>query len=290
MKGWILLRAEWDRALGILLIAVGGVGLLLGYRGVAESVFVGQQLAYVVSGGLGGLFLGAIGVGLLVSADLHDEWRKLDRIESAMRGDVVPDATDVLLETQATPSSVSDGSASERSSLRVTAFSKLSVPAGTSGPPVALTLDWDGDRLRRPLIGALGAVLAVAAVMTAGWSGSARSTNAIDGFRPVLVAGTALAVGVLAVTLYPLLLRVRLTQRKRIVLAEWLWRTKEDDIRRVHPRSDGSTISRESMVLADGSRGVHLSGCPTLKGLTTRALDADDANGALPPCRICQPS
>jgi hypothetical protein len=81
MNGWmVFLRAEWDRVAGWLLIAAGLLCVLLAYRGVADSTLVAQQLAYIASGGLGGLLLGGVGVGLLVSADIHDEGRKLDRI------------------------------------------------------------------------------------------------------------------------------------------------------------------------------------------------------------------
>jgi hypothetical protein len=61
------------------------LALLLGYRGVSESLSTGRQLSYLISGGVGGLMLVAVGVTLLLSADLHDEWRKLDRIEEALR-------------------------------------------------------------------------------------------------------------------------------------------------------------------------------------------------------------
>ena len=291
MKAWILLRAEWDRALGVLLIAVGGVGLLLGYRGVSESVFVGQQLAYVVSGGLGGLFLGAVGVALLVCADLHDEWRKLDRIESAMRGDVVADATDVLLEAKSTPAGSVPVSTGKSRSLRVTAFSKTALPhpMGPDGP-IALTIDWAGDRLRQALMAVLGAVVLTAAVIAGGWGGAARSTTAVDGFRPVLVAGTAVAVGLLALSVYPVWLRGRLTQRKRTVLGEWLSPTKADQVRPARVRSDRAEPTTASLVVADGLHRSHVSGCPTLTGMATRPLEAESADALLPPCRICQPA
>ena len=66
------LRSEWDRAGGYGLIALGGLAILIGYEGVATSKYVAEDLAYVVSGGIGGLFLVGIGATLLISADLHD--------------------------------------------------------------------------------------------------------------------------------------------------------------------------------------------------------------------------
>ena len=85
------LRAEWDRVLGFGLIALGAVLLVLGYLGVSNSPYVAEQLSYIVSGGLGGLFLLGAGATLLHVADVHDEWRKLDGIEQALRsGEPIP--------------------------------------------------------------------------------------------------------------------------------------------------------------------------------------------------------
>src|SRR5439155_451151 len=44
-----------------------------------------DQLSYLASGGLGGLFCLGAGVGLLISAGLSDEWRKLDALTRAVR-------------------------------------------------------------------------------------------------------------------------------------------------------------------------------------------------------------
>ena len=81
----IWLRAEWDRVLGWSAVALAALAMLLGYHGVSGSLSTGRQLAYLISGGVGGVLLVAVGVTLLVSADLRDEWRKLDRIEAAIR-------------------------------------------------------------------------------------------------------------------------------------------------------------------------------------------------------------
>ncbi len=87
------LRAEWDRVLGFTLIGLGAILLVLGYIGVSDSPYVAEQLSYIVSGGLGGLFLLGAGATLLILADLHDEWRKLDRVEAILSGQIpFPDA------------------------------------------------------------------------------------------------------------------------------------------------------------------------------------------------------
>src|SRR5581483_2038190 len=90
------LRAEWDRILGTLLVVAGGLCLVVTYQAVANDRFVAEQMADVASGGLGGLFFVAVGIMLRLQADLHDEWRKLDRIEAALRGEPLPDAAELL--------------------------------------------------------------------------------------------------------------------------------------------------------------------------------------------------
>ncbi len=81
---WPRLRAAWDRALGVGLIAGGGVCVMGGYLGVSGTRRLSEQAAYLASGGLGGLFLLGCGATLLVSADLSDLWRQLEITEEAV--------------------------------------------------------------------------------------------------------------------------------------------------------------------------------------------------------------
>ena len=76
------LRAQWDRAAGMAFMIAGAVGVVLGWIGVSGAVYPAEQLPYLVSGGLGGLFLLGVGATLWLSADLRDEWRHLDTLES----------------------------------------------------------------------------------------------------------------------------------------------------------------------------------------------------------------
>ena len=85
-------RAQWDRVLAIVLVAVGLLLLLLGWLGVRDKAYPAEQIPYLVSGGLLGLFATGIGAMLWVSADLRDEWRKLDDLERAVRGEADDDA------------------------------------------------------------------------------------------------------------------------------------------------------------------------------------------------------
>ena len=75
------MRNQWDRVAAWVLIALGGLLLLIGWLGVSDALLPTEQMPYIVSGGLGGICLIGIGVMLWLSADLRDEWRKLDRLE-----------------------------------------------------------------------------------------------------------------------------------------------------------------------------------------------------------------
>jgi hypothetical protein len=76
-------RMQWDRVLAVAAVLVGVGCLIAGWIGVSGTEFVADQVPYVISGGLGGLVLLVIGGSLWVSADLKDEWRKLDRLEES---------------------------------------------------------------------------------------------------------------------------------------------------------------------------------------------------------------
>jgi len=78
------LRANWDRALAVALVVVGVVALIIGWFGVSGTGLAAEQNPYLISGGLGGLALIAIGCTVWQSADLQDEWRRLDAIEERL--------------------------------------------------------------------------------------------------------------------------------------------------------------------------------------------------------------
>jgi hypothetical protein len=70
--------------LGWILIVAAVVLLIAGWVGVSANPTVAAQLAYFVSGGLGGLLAGIIGVGLLVSDDVRRDRIRLGRLEAAV--------------------------------------------------------------------------------------------------------------------------------------------------------------------------------------------------------------
>jgi hypothetical protein len=78
------LRLAWDRAAAVALIAAGAVALILGWVGVSGEAFPAKQLPYLISGGIAGVFVLGLGTMCWLSADMRDEWTKLDRIEEAL--------------------------------------------------------------------------------------------------------------------------------------------------------------------------------------------------------------
>lgn len=184
------LRADWDRAAGIALIVAGVAALFVGYQGVADSAFVVEALSYVASGGLAGVLLVAAGLTLLLSADLHDEWRKLDRIEAALRS--LGAQAEIVL-----PPLDPDSAADEQPED----------PTGSS------------RRWRRRSVGVFGllALLCGAALLLA-WDGVASAAEPGDAFQSAAGAfGTVVLYGVVAVGLL-LVQRSRNAARRRRLL------------------------------------------------------------------------
>lgn len=80
-----VVKSQWDRVTAVTTAIAGGVVLIVGWFGVSGTEYPAEQLPYIISAGLGGLFLLGVSSVLWLSADLRDEWRKLDRLEQAIR-------------------------------------------------------------------------------------------------------------------------------------------------------------------------------------------------------------
>lgn len=78
------LRLAWDRAVAVTLVLVGAVIIIAGWIGISGEAYPAKQLPFLMSGGVGGMFLLGVGALLWLSGDLRDEWNKLDRIEEAL--------------------------------------------------------------------------------------------------------------------------------------------------------------------------------------------------------------
>ena len=80
------LRGNLDRVLGAGLALAGIVAIIVGWFGVSGTGLAPEQIPYVISGGIGGIALIALGCTAWISADLQDEWRRLDAIEERLLG------------------------------------------------------------------------------------------------------------------------------------------------------------------------------------------------------------
>jgi len=79
---WV--RTQWDRVTAVVAGAAGALALILGWIGVSGTTNPAGQIPYLLSGGLVAIFLLSLGSTLWLSADLRDEWRKLDRLEQRL--------------------------------------------------------------------------------------------------------------------------------------------------------------------------------------------------------------
>jgi|GEM_PF-4406569 len=79
-----VLKKQWDRAAAIVLTVLGVVLIINGWIGVSGTALQYEQAPYMISGGIGGMFLLVLGAALWISADLRDEWNKLDRVEKRL--------------------------------------------------------------------------------------------------------------------------------------------------------------------------------------------------------------
>jgi hypothetical protein len=75
-----VLRLQWDRVTAVAAIVIGAVALFLGWLGASGTSHPAEQIPYLISGGMTGIFLLGVGVMLWLSADLRDTWRKLEEL------------------------------------------------------------------------------------------------------------------------------------------------------------------------------------------------------------------
>ena len=75
---------QWDRLGGAALVLVGLGVLIAGCAGVSAATETVDQMSYLISGGVLGLFLLGLGATLWLSADLRDEWRKMDHLQASV--------------------------------------------------------------------------------------------------------------------------------------------------------------------------------------------------------------
>ena len=80
-----LLRQWIGRAIrpwiGWILIGAAALLMLLGYFGVSREAIPAKQIPYLVSGGIGGVFLAVLGAYFLGTEEMRNDSGRLDRLE-----------------------------------------------------------------------------------------------------------------------------------------------------------------------------------------------------------------
>jgi hypothetical protein len=84
---WRWVGSATRPVVGWVLIGLGVLLILAGYLGVSREALVAKQIPYLVSGGIFGMVLVAVGAFLLGTEDLRKDLRRLDRLEE-MVGDL----------------------------------------------------------------------------------------------------------------------------------------------------------------------------------------------------------
>lgn len=95
MKLLQICRGQWDRTAGVVLVVAGLGALVAGWVGASDTVLTFEQIPYLISGGLAGMCLIVLGSAVWLSADLRDEWRKLDSLDDAFRSSQTGHEVDV---------------------------------------------------------------------------------------------------------------------------------------------------------------------------------------------------
>ncbi len=78
---WRWVKAAVRPHVGWILIGLGALVMLFGYLGVSREALPAKQLPYLVSGGIGGVFLAVLGAYFLGTQEMRNDSGRLDRLE-----------------------------------------------------------------------------------------------------------------------------------------------------------------------------------------------------------------
>jgi hypothetical protein len=67
--------------IGWILIGIGALIMLIGWFGVSREAIPAKQIPYLVSGGIGGIFLAVLGAYFLGTQEMRNDSGRLDRLE-----------------------------------------------------------------------------------------------------------------------------------------------------------------------------------------------------------------
>jgi ABC-type Fe3+-siderophore transport system permease subunit len=256
---WV--RAEWDRVAGVTLVVLGVILVAVGYNGVANSPYVAEELAYLASGAVGGLFLLGCGATLWLSADLHDEWRKLDRIEAAIRGD---SAAVAAPEAEPADGTVNEINGSRRSR-------RIRVAASEGHASVAL----------------LGGLAVAATVMLVGWHRAAATGDARVAFTGLSISVAGVVVAAATVAAYTFWLRRSVSNRQVELLSPYLIADAATSMVNRAAATRGAGPVDDRVLVAAGLTHFHRPGCPAIYGVKATLTKRARVRAGMSPCGIC---
>lgn len=261
------LRAEWDRVAGYGFVFAGAVVLVFGFIGVRTAADVIDEISYLVTGGIGAIFLLGVGATLLLSADLHDDFRKLHRVETKL--DEIHRA---LRERH--PDLVVDVRPEEPRPAPAGESEPEQEPAGAVAASGLLAV----RRSRRlALAGSLVAAVlfAAGAVVTANQASTDQMTRGVG-----LALSGALLAAVAAGALVGQL-KGRLERQTMVAVGGWL---EESQSGSSHPAGLASEVW-----VAEGLTLYHRAGCRALDGRAASGRARALLTGGLRPCGLCEP-
>jgi hypothetical protein len=274
------LRAEWDRVAGFSLIGVGALLLVLGYHGVSRTPYVAEQLSYIVSGGVGGLFCLGLGATLLISADLHDEWRKLDRLEAAVRGEpAVRDEPDL---TAAPPRPAENGG--QRSTSRRLDTKPLPTSSVVMSSALAIPLR---DYARRGYTAVGAGMLAAAVFYAVGWQRAASHADPKIALEGLVLGSAGLVIAAAASAAGTMWLKRMARLRQTRIMAPWTLAELARDVSEDLPATPRASDNGKVWV-AKGLTRYHRAHCRALVGVSAKEIDRAKVPHALTPCRLCE--
>ena len=275
------LRAEWDRLAGYGFLLAGAVALVFGFVGVRTSADVIDEISYLVTGGIGAVFLLGVGATLLLSADLHDDFRKLHRVEEkldAIHRALTETHPDLVVDVR--PPASGNGPDGNAAAAVARAAAGTAAPAATPGSPAGAAPGLLAVRRFRRLavpVGVVGAGLFVAGALV---TANQASTDHMAGGVGLALSGSLL-VAVLAGALVGQL-KGRLEQRTLAALGPWL--ACDDDRSGARPAAPAAEVW-----VVDGLTLYHRAGCRALDGRSAGRHDPATLAAGLQPCGLCEP-
>lgn len=168
---WRWVGAATRPVVGWILVAVGALVILLGYVGVANQALVAKQLPYLISGGIGGIAIVAVGTYFLGTEEIRRDSGRLDRLErmvAELHGLLLTTANDSgANDSAANPAAARDSTAGAAIGTRPDADPTDARNGNGSSPAPRFRALPDGERFHRNGCAALEGKTGVTTVSTA---------------------------------------------------------------------------------------------------------------------------